>query len=283
MLTLNSGGEVADYPAVSQFEFGQSAYECGYFTDALQAAAGQPGHGPLHDAEWVDQVADAYYMAYDGANTASNKNGMTLFQQWYMLDEMMRSGVPVALRSYRWLGLNPDKDLIRAWLARVGCAVMLTVTEQSVFDLGLGDQVPYGWPPSGTHIITASGVRADGNFLVRDTANVDAHGVRPQPRIYDAERLVISSATVIIFSWIPAIPQNYDPRRDPSIYPVEQSYTVRAGDSLAEIAAQHGVSLASLLAQNESLLDQVARSYGYASSQGGRLIFPGTVLHWRQP
>jgi hypothetical protein len=280
MLTLNRSGEVADYPSVSQFEFGQSAYECGYFTDALQGAAGRPGVGPLHDAGWVDQVADAYYAAYDGANTAANKNGMSLFQQWYMLDEMIKSGVPVAVRGYRWLGMNPDKDVIRAWVTNVGTPVMITVTEQSVYDIGLGDKVPYGWKPSGSHIITVTGVRNDGNFVVRDTANVDASGVRPQPRVYDAGKLSISSATAVLLSWIPAIPQNYDPRTDASVYPTEHEYTVQAGDSLSEIASQHGLSLAALLSQNEATLNQAAREHGYSSCQDGRLIFPETVLHW---
>lgn len=70
-------------------------------------------------------------------------------------------------------------------------------------DMGLGDVVPYYWNfQSFNHTITITGVTSDGNFLVRDSANVtnlnDPNSLRPGPRKYDASKLQLMSATAVV-------------------------------------------------------------------------------------
>lgn len=237
----------ATYPQVSQFERGESAYECGFFTVALQKAAG-PGH-PLLSAEAVDQLADRLYTQMDGPNTRENTGGMSL-QGWYAC--LKEEGI--AYESIHPGQIQPALDQ--------GHAVCVTVAETSVHDLDLGDRVPYAWTPSGNHIITIVGSEP-GAWLCLDTANIGSGGIRPWPRRYDAGKLQISLATAILFPWLDHSP----------------AYTIQAGDTLGEIAEKHGIWPPSVLyAKNASLLEETARAHGYRSSEQGRWIFPGTVL-----
>lgn len=270
MVKLNAAGEVADYVNVSQFEQGESAYECGFFTVWLNKAAGAPGTGATQSAEWIDQQADASYSKYDGVNTSANTNGMSLWQLWTLLTE---SG-----QAYQWLGNTPDLALIKAWLA-IGMPVILTVDENSVYDVALG-KVPYSWTPTGTHIITASGISLKGNLLIRDTASIGTDGVRPGPREYDIKKLKINQATALVVPWLPALPANFNPLASPAPFPSEQSYIVQPGDTLYTIASEHHTSIANLLANNADILDATARFHGYQSSNDGSWIFPGTRLTW---
>jgi hypothetical protein len=63
--------------------------------------------------------------------------------------------------------------------------------------------VPYYWNyQSFNHIITITGVTSDGNFLVRDSANVtdlnNPTSLRPGPRKYDASKLQLISAHAVV-------------------------------------------------------------------------------------
>src|SRR5258708_40146865 len=78
---------------------------------------------------------------------------------------------------------------------------MLCGAETGMYDIGLGDIVPYAWTPTGNHCIVVSGVDANGNFLVHDCASIAPSGVRPGPRTYDASKLQIVSATAVIPPW----------------------------------------------------------------------------------
>lgn len=235
----------ATYPQVSQFERGESAYECGFFTVALQKAAG-PGH-PLLTAEEVDQLADRLYREHAGPNVASNTTGMSR-EDWY---------ASLKEEHIAYESIHPEQ--IQQALER-GHAVCVTVAETSVHDLDLGDRVPYSWTPTGNHIITIVG-NEPGAWLCLDTATIGSGGIRPWPRRYDAGKLQISLATAIHFSW------------------AEPSYTIQSGDTLGEIAERHGIWPPSVLyAKNASLLEETARAHGYRSSEQGRWIFPGTVL-----
>jgi hypothetical protein len=111
--------------------------------------------------------------------------------------------------------LPPDIQAIRAWLRR-GYPVLIAANEQAIHDLDVGDAVPYPWPPSGSHIIIASGL--DGvNLICRDSANiVPPNTLRPQPRRYDAALLAagLVHATVIVPPWLPR-PLSADAEKEP--------------------------------------------------------------------
>ncbi len=58
-----------------------------------------------------------------------------------------------------------------------------------------------------------------------------------------------------------------------------QFYTVQSGDTLSAIANHFGIgSWQILYNRNRAIIEQTARSYGYANSHNGNLIFPGTRL-----
>lgn len=233
----------ATYPQVSQFERGESAYECGFFTVALQKSAG-PGH-PLLTAEEVDQLADRLYSEHSGPNVASNTTGMSR-EDWY-----------ACLKEEHIAYESISAELIQSALDQ-GHAVCVTVEETSVHDLDLADRVPYSWFPSGNHILTIAGSES-GAWLCLDTANIGPAGLRGWPRRYDAGKLQISLATAILFPWL--------------------SYTIQPGDTLGEIAERHRIwPPSTLYAKNAALLEETARAHGYRSSEQGRWIFPGTVL-----
>ena len=84
-----------------------------------------------------------------------------------------------------------------------------------MYDIGLGDVVPYPWTAKGNHIIVLTGVTANGNFLVRDSANCtnlyDPNSLRPGPREYQASKLQLVSATAVIPPWLPRVPQETNP------------------------------------------------------------------------
>lgn len=56
------------------------------------------------------------------------------------------------------------------------------------------------------------------------------------------------------------------------------TYVVRSGDTLNAIAARQHVDEPALYAANAPMLDSVAQSHGFSSSDAGHWIFPGEVL-----
>ena len=242
---------MAVYPAVSQFEPRESAYECGFFTAALQAAAG--AETPAHPAEWVDQTADTLYVKFDGPNSRTNTNGMSL-EAWYACLKDL---------SVEYQPLATSEPAISSALGD-GRAVCVTIDETSVFDLECG-RVPYSWPPSGTHIVTITGIdQAEKAWKVVDTANIGPQGLRAWPRLYDMNRLVIHLATAIDFPWLEKAQ--------------EVTYTVQDGDTLGGIGNKLGVSVAHLMALNGPAIEAAAHDHGFSSSAGGHWIWPGEVL-----
>lgn len=208
MVQLNNAGEVADFVNESQFELGESAFECVAFSAALIKYAGEPGHGPTGTGEQIDQLADQWYSKEEGSAAVSNMNGMSLDAEYNMLGGMGLKfhALPISDSS------QPADDLtnVKAWL-RLGYPVMICGAEAGFFDLAMGDVVPYAWPPSGNHCIVACGIASDGNLLVRDTASIAPMGVRPGPRHYDAGRMHLVSGTAVEVSWLPSLPANFNP------------------------------------------------------------------------
>jgi len=190
--------EVAKYVEESQFENNESAYLCGFFAVALNKAAGKTE--PLHSGEWVDLQADAWAVEVTGlANYPGNKVGMSLLHLYYTLH----------LAGLHYQQAVADLRHIRAWVGK-GYPVLITVDERSVFDVEIQDKVPYSWKPSGSHILTVSGLAGD-NLLCRDPANIGPDGLRPSPREYDAGKLSISAATAVVLPWLARPAAGYDP------------------------------------------------------------------------
>lgn len=206
MIPLTSTGEVATFLDVDQFQPARTQFACGFFACALVKAMAPAGHRPLQSAQEVIAEAEQWYAQYDGDNSIDNSDGMSL-QQLY--DLLVQIGL-------HFQATILDKEMLRAWL-RLGYPVIVAGVESSFFDMALGDTVPYPWRPSGNHIIVLSGVTSDGNFLTRDTANVtnlyDPNSLRPGPRVYDAARMQLVSATVVVPSWLPRPAAGFDPRK----------------------------------------------------------------------
>lgn len=204
MVQLNAKGEVADLLDVNQFIPGRSAYECVAYAASLVKYAGQPGKGPTGSALQASNLAQYWYGREEGSTGASNTNGMILQDEYNMLDGM----------GLHYYVSSPTVAHVKAWLEVVGYPLLMCGAETGMYDIGLGDRVPYTWTPTGNHCIVASGVAHDGNLLVHDCANIAPNGVRTGPRTYDASKLQLISATAIVVPWQAAVPANFDPTKE---------------------------------------------------------------------
>ncbi len=206
MVALSVRGEVADFQDVDQFQPGKSEFECGFFAVAIVKAMNEVGKPPSQSVAAMISEAETWYAQYNGDNSEANTNGMSL-QQLY--DLIVQVGL-------HFQAIATDIELMRAWV-RIGYPVIIAGAETGMYDIGLGDVVPYPWRPSGNHIIVISGVTLNGNFLVRDPANstdlFNPNSLRPGPRIYDAGKLQLVSATVVVPPWLPRPPAGFDPRK----------------------------------------------------------------------
>jgi hypothetical protein len=191
MVQLNSKNEVADFLDVNQFIPGRSAYECVAYSGALVKYCGSPGKGPTGSTLEASNLAQFWYGKEEGSNLASNTNGMSLQAEYDMLQGM----------ELHYSALSSVQD-IKDTLAQQGLPVLLCGAETGMYDMGLGDRVPYNWTPTGNHCIVVSGVDSAGHLLVHDCANVDVNGiVRPGPRTYDTSKISLVSATAVSPPW----------------------------------------------------------------------------------
>jgi len=194
--------EVAAFVDVDQFQPGHTAYACGCFAVSVCKAMAPIGKTPTALPADMAAEAEDWYKQDNGDNSHADKEGMSLAQ---LTARLTRVGL-------RWRTLDLDIAQARAWVQR-GYPVIASCPETSIHDLALGDRVPYPWTPFGNHIITLTGVGPGGDLLVRDTANIEApNTLRPGPRLYDAGKLQLVSATLVIPSWLPA-PSAEDLRR----------------------------------------------------------------------
>lgn len=204
--------EVCSVVDVSQFaEVGTSLDKCGFYSVSLLFHAGKTGQAPPFNGSDVASWADGEYGAYDGADVASNANGMTMGTLEAVLHD---AGLHYQVVGSGELGYHTERmtaEYIRAWL-ELGYPVVLAVAEDNVYDLDLGGS-PYAWDTSGLyHIITATGIDGDA-ILCHDTASIAPDGVRPGPRRYDASKLQagLTSATAVVMSWLQRPQGDYDP------------------------------------------------------------------------
>jgi hypothetical protein len=186
--------EVADFQEADQFQPGKSQFECGYFAVAMAKSMAEPGHAPTLTMQQVIDDAESWYAQYDGTDAITNVYGMTLDQEYSLLQQV----------GLHYQGLPLDLATIKGWIAD-GYPVLVGITEVSVNDVDLGGN-PYPWGAAGTHVILLTGLDGD-NFLVRDSANCtnlyDASSLRPGPRRYNAAQLQFVSATVVVPPWLP--------------------------------------------------------------------------------
>ncbi|HJT56022.1 MAG TPA: hypothetical protein VJ761_05980 [Ktedonobacteraceae bacterium] len=207
MIPLSPSGEIASFQDVDQFQPVKTQFACGFFACALVKSMAQVGHHPTQTASQMIAEAEQWYAQYDGNNSISNTDGMSLQQLYKLLAQIGLHYVPGGL----------DTATPRAWL-HFGYPILAAGLETSFYDMGLGDVVPYPWHPTGNHIIVLTGVASDGNFLVRDTANVtnlyNPNTLRPGPRKYDAAKMRLVSATVIVPPWLPTPPADFDPTKE---------------------------------------------------------------------
>ncbi|HZU68846.1 MAG TPA: hypothetical protein VFA09_16330 [Ktedonobacteraceae bacterium] len=207
MIPLSSTGEIASFQDVDQFQPAKTQFACGFFACAVVKSMAPVGHAPTQTPAQMIAEAEQWYAQYDGNNSISNTNGMTLEQLYELLAQIGLHFVPASL----------DVAALRAWL-RLGYPILVAGLETSFYDMGLGDVVPYPWQPSGNHIIVLTGVAADGNFLVRDSANVtnlyNPTTLRPGPRKYDTARMRLVSATAVVPPWLPVPPAGFDPTKE---------------------------------------------------------------------
>lgn len=229
---IADGKEVASYVDESQFQAGHSQMKCGYYAIWQNHFAGQPGKPAAGSGADIEREADKSYVKYDGADVPSNPRGMSLPQLYALIKEIgnhYQNLWPDALSKI-------DKDLIVAWI-RAGYPVIVAVDEASIRDMSLQYSNPYAWNPDPgqySHIITITGVQPNGiDFLCRDTANIDEHGVRPGPRRYARTQMELISATVFVPSWLPR-PVSVRPSPQPA--PQAVDWRKKAEDSLAQLS-----------------------------------------------
>ena len=283
MVLVSSRGEIADFQDVDQFQPGKSEFECGFFAVAIVKAMNEVGKPPTQSVAAMISEAETWYAQYNGDNSPANDAGMTL-QQLY--DLIVQVGL-------HFQALDIDIDLIRAWV-RTGYPVIVAGGETGMYDLGLGDIVPYPWRPTGNHIIVITGVTADGNFLVRDPANCtnlfDPNSLRPGPSLYDAKRMQLISATAVVPPWLPRPPANFDPRKDHSVPHIPQGWqdngtTLRAPNGHTVVRGFRGYVLSHNWDQNnvpleeEVGLDPLEES-NPALGSGSQQVFNWTTLEW---
>jgi hypothetical protein len=233
-IPLSATGEVADFRDADQFQPGRSEFECGSFAVATCKAMAQIGKPPAQSAAQMIAEAEAWYAQYDGTDSSTNTDGMTTEQLYALLLQV----------GLHFQATATDMATVLAWVA-VGYPVIIAIMEASVHDLALGGSSPYPWNPAGSHVIVATGLAAGGNVLVRDTANCtnlhDPNSLRPGPRTYDAEKLQLVSATVIVPPWLPRPASDAPPSTPPK--PLEEGnmpLTIeQAADHFEAIDDQH--------------------------------------------
>ncbi len=287
LIPLNAHGEVADLPNVSQFEPKESAYECVAFSIAMCKFAGQPGKGPTGSNEDIDQLADKWYSQLTGSIGSDNTQGLSVAQE-----EQIIIGVgnhyhelPITANSQH----NSDIANVKGALKR-GYPVLICGAETGMYDIGLGDRVPYSWTPTGNHCIVATGIAKDGNLLVRDPANVDNSGPRPGPRTYDISKLDLISGVVFVPPWMPKPDPNTDWTKEPtSGLPQgwsDDGTTLKApnGFTVVKDFRDHILASRSWPSWDVPLQEQETRTLIEESNPGLgggiRQIFSGHMLEW---
>ena len=214
-LVLNAHGEVANFLNATQFVTGHSEYACGPFAVAHVKFTTGPNVDNRLDVHQLQNWAFHEYSAWIGPDNPSDTMGSSIDNMHHFYSDAGLSywEMPISANSDH----NQDIARIKAALS-AGYIVVATVTEASVFDVGLGKN-PYWWGPSGNHVIVYSGTARSGNLLVEDTANVlgalqGNNWTQPGPREYLIANLDNSYGAILQSPWLKKAPNN-----DPLTWP----------------------------------------------------------------
>jgi len=217
---LNSTGEVIDLATLSQFLAGRTEFACGFVAAALQCYAGAPGAGVRAslgtiDAWWLQEYSNQY-----GSNGANMDGGVSIPDMHRLITKALPNSGSSHYLDIVDIGPNSvqasDIACIHGALDS-GYPVIVTVPENTVFDVGLGAN-PYWWGAAGSHIFTITGYHKDtGDYIVHDPANVTGalqgnNVPRPQPRTYRASALGIHWACMIRQPWLAPFPAGWNPK-----------------------------------------------------------------------
>lgn len=193
MVGLSNTKEIVNCTEIDQFEPGKSQFQCGYVACLMAKSIAPLGKPPTLTAAQVIAQSEAWYTRMDGPNIGSNTNGMSLQQEYDLLQAI----------GLHYQGIDMSVQSISLWL-RAGYPVIVAVGEASVVDINVGGN-PYPWRAAGNHVILLTGLDG-GNFLVRDSANCtnlyDPNSLRPGPRYYVANQLTLVSATAVVPPWL---------------------------------------------------------------------------------
>jgi hypothetical protein len=266
---------LAQYHTVSQFEQGESGYECGAFAVALNKYAGQ--HAPPGTPEDVDRLADTLWSNY------GHPKGIGMQDLFAMLHQ--------AQLHYQTIGsteLNFQVDQLNGGVAlewlRKGYPLICSVPETCVFDLELRINPYKGrWAVGGNHIITLAGIADDGNVLVADPASVGMSipvRDRPFPRRYRLSDVVFVSMVAVTLPWMPIEGCGLAGWHDDgtTLTAPNQKVVVKG---FRQYVLHHAWDPANIPLENERHLDQLEVS-NPALGGGLQQAFRWTVLEWTQ-
>lgn len=196
MFNLTPSGEVAEFRDFDQFVWNESKDQCGPASVSMFWHSTRPGAANPWSAAACQAMMYDDYTHFIGPDVPADTRG-TSNQQLYTM---------IQSHKFAYLPIPKSVELIKLFGA-AGYTVIIGIVESSVEDLGLETPgCPYSWDPAGlSHIVTVSGPGSEGELLIRDTANIAPDGVRPGPRRYNANKLVLLSATVCVPSWLPGL------------------------------------------------------------------------------
>lgn len=226
---ITASGEVAQFVDDNQFGSGQSQDKCGPEAISVFWHSTKPGTHNPYTAQDVHNMAHDDYIKFIGPDVTSDQGGTSNELLYNMLRAHGFAFVEGPL-SISW---------IKGWLENA-YPVIIGLTESSVHDIGINGS-PYNWDTTGrTHIIVVSGPGNGDELLVRDTANIDTNGVvRTGPRHYTASKLQLTSATMVVPSWLPATSSANPPTPTPAPPPVDYKKLVQSLTAQLAEAVKH--------------------------------------------
>jgi hypothetical protein len=201
-ITLTATKEVCNFLDDNQFNAGESQDKCGPEALALFWHSTAPNVKNTYIPEDIHNMAHKLYEKFIGPDVSSDVRGTDDATLYKMIEYL-------GFKYYKCPDVSTDKAYpwIRAWLQNGYPVVMGGISESSIKDTALtGLKSPYAWDTSGLfHIILATGPESPGFIRVRDTANY-----RPGPRVYETTGLTMTTATMLVPSWLPD-PKNATP------------------------------------------------------------------------
>lgn len=217
-MQLTETKEVSVFIDDNQFGNGESVDKCGPEALALFWHSVKPGQKNTYTSQSVHTMAHSLYEQFIGPDVPGDKQGTSNETLYKMIESL-------GFKYYKApdsIALDPDKAYpwVRGWLQAGYPVVLGGINESAVRDTALsGLRNPYNWDTTGLfHIILATGPERPGFLRVRDTANIDqtTGKVRPGPRVYETAGLTITTATMLVPSWLPDPKSSTPPAAPPS-------------------------------------------------------------------